>query len=303
MLWLLAVSTLVALAEAQACTLTARHPLGIITIQQWGDDSARVRIGPQLVEPVVQGLLPTPPATDSSCNTDGTTWLSNGNLNVSIANDGGLTFTRLSDNTVLLSSTSMDLAPFATTNATSPQYLANISFAYALNDKIYGLGEHRTGQVAYTDYYHNFQDSQEYPISHGSDIMIPFYSTASGYGFLWNTASFGSVNLSTSTGSIAWYSQSAPQLDFWVTTVSVSANWGQPGGDVSPFPSILSHFVDAVGHAPVLPFFASGFWQCKLRYRNQTELISIASQYINLGLPISVIVVDYVSGTLFSSLD
>ena len=55
--------------------------------------------------------------------------------------------------------------------------------------------------------------------------MIPFYCAASGYGFLWNLPSFGSVTLSANNGQIAWYSQSAPQIDFWVTTVPDAANW------------------------------------------------------------------------------
>jgi len=60
------------------------------------------------------------------------------------------------------------------------------------------------------------------------------------------------------------------------------------------------------GHPPVLPEFASGFWQCKNRYRNQSELLDIAQGYLDRSLPISVIVVDYLHwdyyGTAFDSI-
>ncbi len=49
----------------------------------------------------------------------------------------------------------------------------------------------------------------------------------------------------------------------------------------------------ATGTVPMMPDFAMGFWQCKLRYQTQEELLSIAREYKKRGLPISVIVVDF----------
>ena len=43
----------------------------------------------------------------------------------------------------------------------------------------------------------------------------------------------------------------------------------------------------------MLPEWASGFWQSKLRYRTQDELLEVAREYAKRGLPLSVIVVDY----------
>jgi alpha-D-xyloside xylohydrolase len=43
----------------------------------------------------------------------------------------------------------------------------------------------------------------------------------------------------------------------------------------------------------MLPHWASGFWQSKLRYRDQDELLDVAREYKRRGLPISVIVCDY----------
>jgi alpha-D-xyloside xylohydrolase len=43
----------------------------------------------------------------------------------------------------------------------------------------------------------------------------------------------------------------------------------------------------------MLPQWAAGFWQCKLRYRTQDELMAVAREYKRRGLPISAIVCDF----------
>ncbi len=52
------------------------------------------------------------------------------------------------------------------------------------------------------------------------------------------------------------------------------------------------------GRAPMLPEWAAGFWQCKLRYETQEELLQVAREYKRRGLPISVIVIDYFHWTM-----
>ena len=42
-----------------------------------------------------------------------------------------------------------------------------------------------------------------------------------------------------------------------------------------------------------MPEWATGFWQCKLRYKTQDELLGVAREYKRRGLPLSVIVIDY----------
>src|SRR5262249_57087483 len=49
----------------------------------------------------------------------------------------------------------------------------------------------------------------------------------------------------------------------------------------------------ATGLPPMLPEWASGFWQSKWRYRTQDELLEVAREYKRRGLPLSVIVCDY----------
>ena len=57
----------------------------------------------------------------------------------------------------------------------------------------------------------------------------------------------------------------------------------------------MSGYTNATGHSPVWPEWASGFWQSKNRYRNQTEILDVARHYRALGLPLTVIAIDYYS--------
>ena len=58
----------------------------------------------------------------------------------------------------------------------------------------------------------------------------------------------------------------------------------------------MEHYADATGYAPEFPEWATGFWQSKLRYRNQDELMSVAREYKRRDLPLSVIVIDFSTG-------
>ena len=82
-----------------------------------------------------------------------------------------------------------------------------------------------------------------------------------------------------------WVAEAAPQIDYWVTT-----------GD--GYAEIMERYADATGHPPLLPEWAAGFWQCKLRYRTQEELLAVAREYKRRGLPLSVIVIDYFHWTM-----
>ena len=62
----------------------------------------------------------------------------------------------------------------------------------------------------------------------------------------------------------------------------------------SPMASLLHRYVDATGHAAPLPYYATGFIQSKDRYRNTSQLLSVAREHVvTRGLPMSMIVIDF----------
>ena len=44
-----------------------------------------------------------------------------------------------------------------------------------------------------------------------------------------------------------------------------------------------------VGTAPMMPEYGLGFWQCRLRYWNQEQLLEVAREYKRRGIPLDAV--------------
>ena len=145
------------------------------------------------------------------------------------------------------------------------------SFTAFDDERIYGLGQRRHGLLD--------QKGCILELTHrNSQISIPFLVSSRGYGLLWHNPGMGRVELGRSQTS--WVADASRLIDYVVTT-----------GD--GYAGIMERYADLTGHAPVLPKWAAGFWQCKLRYKTQEELLAVAREHKRRGLPMSVIVIDY----------
>ena len=141
-----------------------------------------------------------------------------------------------------------------------------------LAESVYtGLGQHQHGLL-------DQKGAVIDLIQRNTEVCIPFVLSDRGYGLLWNMPGVGRVELGANR--TRWVADGARQLDYWVTTGSTPAD-------------IVGRYSKATGLPPVLPEWAAGFWQCKLRYRSQVELLEVAREHHRRGLPLSVIVVDY----------
>ena len=148
-------------------------------------------------------------------------------------------------------------------------------FAAYDGERIYGLGQHGHGRFDQKGMVLELQQRN-------GEVSVPFIVSSRGYGFLWNSPAIGRVEFATN--GTRWVADRARQLDYWLTAGQTPA-------------AILSHYAAATGHAPALPAWASGLWQSKLRYRDQAELLEVARGYARRGLPLSVIVIDYLHWT------
>ncbi len=106
---------------------------------------------------------------------------------------------------------------------------------------------------------------------------IPYVYSSFGYGFLWNNPSTGLCELSNNR--TRWSCDCCRFMDFVVIA-------GTPK-------EACTTLSDLTGYAPEMPQWATGFWQCRLRYETQEELLSVARKYKELGIPLSVIIADY----------
>ena len=69
-------------------------------------------------------------------------------------------------------------------------------------------------------------------------------------------------------------------IDYWITAGETPAE-------------ILENYTAVTGRPGEFPDWASGFWQSKLRYHDQEEVLRTAREYKKRGLPLSVIVIDF----------
>ena len=86
------------------------------------------------------------------------------------------------------------------------------------------------------------------------------------YGFLWNMPNYGGVEFGAQ--NTTWTGYSAKQIDYWIGTFAEKSN-------VVPFGDIMHSYVDAVGHAPMLPSTVAGYWHSKNRYSSQDEILAV----------------------------
>ncbi|MDR0400289.1 MAG: glycoside hydrolase family 31 protein [Treponema sp.] len=139
------------------------------------------------------------------------------------------------------------------------------------DEKIYGMGQYQQSCL-------NLKGCDLELAHRNSQASVPFALSSLGYGFLWNNPAVGRVvfgkNMTT------WTALSAKSLDYWITA-----------GD-SPA-EIEEAYAGAVGKVPLMPSYGMGFWQCKLRYQTQEELLAVAREYKKRGIPLSVIVIDF----------
>ncbi|MDR1903258.1 MAG: glycoside hydrolase family 31 protein [Treponema sp.] len=150
-------------------------------------------------------------------------------------------------------------------------YKVALRFIPGKNEHFYGLGQHRHGLLD--------QRGTVIDLIQGNgEVTIPFYVSSKRYGFIWNSPSLGRVELGIS--QIRWIANASRQIDYIVIG----------GGD---YRLVMETYADITGHTPILPYWASGFWQSKLRYKTQEEVLTVAREYKRRNLPLSAIVIDY----------
>ncbi len=246
----------------------------IVRIEPWGPHSARVRAGWVAIHELPGALL-APGASHASVTIGADeAELRNGTLTVKIAASGWIRFCR-EDGTVLLEELPHLLVRDFKSIAGDTCRIQQRFKAYP-GERIYGMGQHQHGLLDQKGAVLELRQQN-------TEVNIPFVVSNRRYGFLWNNPAVGVAEFGTNF--TRWTCDAARQIDYWVTA----------GDD---YADILSHYADATGHAPMMPEWASGFWQCKLRYETQDELLGVAREYMRRGLPISVIVVDYFHWTM-----
>jgi len=261
-----------------------------IRIEPWGPDALRLRARPggTVIEPHVSALLDAAPATADIAIDGAHARITNGRiraevrlarrLGADVAKEPEIRYVRSDTGAELLAETR---SHFAGPSPRSFKALASGSFqlearfrAYP-DERLMGLGQPQHGLE-------ELKGTSTTLVQQNTHVVIPFVLSSRGYGFLWNNPATGCADFATN--GTRWLADATPGLDYWICA-----------GD-SPA-EILSTYVAATGMPPALPDWATGFWQCKLRYRSQAEILDVAREYRRRNLPLSCIVIDFFAWT------
>jgi len=266
--------------DGRALEVTVRQE--VLRVEAWGLAGFRVRAGQhRILDDVPGALIPPKPGPVTVTADEKTGRLVNGALTgiVELADtdtgvDSLVRFVRTDSGEELLSEQRAHFWwPGARLFLSGGNGYGRLEqrFAAYEGERFYGLGQHTHGKLDQKGLVLDL-------VQRNGEVSIPFLLSSRGYGFLWNLPAVGRVELAGN--GTRWVADSARQIDYWITTGDTPAD-------------ILARYADATGHAPMLPGWAAGFWQSKLRYRTQNELLDVAREYHRRGLPLSVIVADF----------
>ncbi|MBE1879021.1 TIM-barrel domain-containing protein [Myceligenerans pegani] len=257
-----------------------------LVVQAWGANSLRVRSSPsgEVIDSDFALLPPAPTRVDIAVDGEVAT-LTNGAITAVMRTWSGmdgqagyhvfkcaLEFRDADGRTVLTEFTeslkrrARHFRPLA-----GASHHLRASFEPVPGEKLWGMGQYQQeiGDVK----------GSIFELAHrNSQVSVPFVVSSAGYGFLWHNPAIGTAAFGTNRTE--WTAESTRQLDYWITVGSTPAQ-------------ISAAYADATGHAPTMPEYGLGYWQCKLRYWNQEQLLEVAREYKRRGLPLDVIVADF----------
>ncbi|MCL2833285.1 MAG: family 31 glucosidase [Treponema sp.] len=283
--------------QPDANTLEWRGFNEILKIEAWGPDGLRVRAvknrdfiqSDWALLPAGDTDITTKPviqifdsAQDKDENQNLAARITNGKITASVSSAGKITFTdsggkllleeyvrSLRETGGLTSSLRLDAREYK--GSPYGNFRLTQRFESDRTEKLYGMGQYQQDFL-------NIKGCTLELAQRNSQASVPFLVSDKGYALLWNNPAVGKAVLGLNMTEFS--AESSAGFDYWITA----------GGN---FAKLLENYTAVTGRPPMMPDYAAGFWQCKLRYQTQEELLNVAREYKRRGLPLSVIVIDF----------
>ena len=147
-----------------------------------------------------------------------------------------------------------------------------VTFDFTEDETLFGLGSHEEG-------YANLRGQFVPLYQENMRIAVPVFVSTKGYAVLVNCASVMTFD-ATDHRRGKFFLDSVDAVDFWVLY----------GGDCG---GVWQALRALTGTTPLLPKWAFGYVQSKERYASQEELTAIGRRYREEGIPIDVLVQDW----------
>jgi alpha-D-xyloside xylohydrolase len=195
---------------------------------------------------------------------------------------GAVSFLDLADR-VLLRESAQGRAIAPATLAGDAVTSAAQSFETALDEGIYGLGQHQRGVWNYSA-----GSSGNVRLAQANmEVGVPVITSSKGYMLLWDNPAVTTIsssaggNTNASHKVMRWSSESGRAIDYYFC-------YGD--GTIGTAMKAYRHLT---GDAPMMPEWLLGFWQCKERYASQEELLGVARKLRELKVPVDGIIQDW----------
>ena len=259
----------------------------LVYIEPYGRDAIRFRSSKSLrIDEALNWTLEEPASPEGVIieADDEKACMTNGKIQVTITGDGTVTYRNTRTGKVLLEEYWIDgrvhTAPLRRAReyrvTSGNQFKISLYFKAEPGEHFYGMGQDANDCF-------DLKGSTVELLQKNGKCTIPYTYSSRGYGFIWNNPAIGRAEFVNN--HTMWHVQCAKQIDYVIIA-------GDTPGEIN------EKFTAITGRAPMLPEWAAGFWQCKLRYETQKELLQVAREYKKRGLPISVIVIDYFHWTM-----
>ncbi len=254
-------------------------------IESWGENAVRVRATKHKEMPDSDWALTIPQKScgEIKISEDGA-YLKNGALSLFISNSGKIVICK-EDGTKVLEEYWRNRRDIVNTKCSAievegREFRPNVAGDYHVtmrfesldpDEKIYGMGQYQQKELELK--------GCDLELAHrNSQASVPFALSSLGYGILWNNPAIGRAVFGKNVMSFESYATKV--IDYWFVV-----------GDTPS--EIVSAYAKVTGTVPVMPEYGLGFWQCKLRYQTQEELLGVARKYHELGIPLDMIVCDF----------
>lgn len=172
-------------------------------------------------------------------------------------------------------------APNLYTQRNDGCYGITVTFEASENEHIYGLGQERENCLDKKNASHEL-------FHKNTKTSIPVIYSSLGYGFFWNNPAIG--RCAFNKNETVWTADCTRQADYLVFTGNTPKE-------------VLYRYGLLTGFAPMMPEWVMGFWQSKLRYESQDEVLEVAKKYKEQGIPLDAIVIDYFHWTEMGNWD
>ena len=256
-----------------------------VWIEAWGKNAVRVRVTKNAKMPENDWALSVPQSEAGEIKVhEKYASLKNGKLNLKITSGGKITIEK-ADGTLVMEEYWRNRRDFSDPKLSSievegREFKPNVGGDYHVTmrwesidpkEKIYGMGQYQQRNMD-----HKGTDLE---LAHrNSQASVPFAVSSLGYGFLWNNPAVGRAVFGKNIMSFEAYATKV--IDYWFVVGDTPAE-------------IVNAYGKVTGTVPKMPEYGLGFWQCKLRYQTQEELLEVAREYKKRNIPLDMIVVDF----------